>query len=79
MRTDWEKAHILGLKDINFAKYFFDIGEIKYWHLTSYLGAYLPKLLPFFNALDSVMVKLPGIKIMSWIFTFELLAKEESI
>ncbi len=77
MRTDWEKKHILGLKDINFAKYFFDIGEIKYWHLTSYLGAYLPDFLPLFDAIDTFLVKLPGVKLMSWIFTFELISKDE--
>lgn len=78
MRTDWEKNHILSLKDINFAKYFFDIGEIKYWHLTSYLGAYVPKFLPFLEAIDTVLVDLPGVKMMSWIFTFELISKEHS-
>lgn len=76
MRTDWEKAHILSFKDINFAKPFFNIGEIKYWHLTSYAGAYFPKLLPLFNILDTALVKIPGIRLMSWIFTFELLSKE---
>ncbi len=78
MRTDWEKNHILGLKDIRFAKHFFDIGEIKFWHITSYLGAYMPKLLSFFDALDTILVKVPGVKLMSWIFTFELVSKDYS-
>ncbi|MEE8056410.1 MAG: class I SAM-dependent methyltransferase [Pseudomonadales bacterium] len=30
MRTEWEKAHILSMKDIEFGKRFFDIGEIKH-------------------------------------------------
>jgi ubiquinone/menaquinone biosynthesis C-methylase UbiE len=38
MRTDWEKAHILSLKDVEFASRFFDIGEIRYWHVVSYIG-----------------------------------------
>lgn len=76
MRTDWEKRHILNLKDINFANRFFNIGEIKYWHLTSYAGAYLPKLLPLFDTIDSFLTRIPGIRLMSWIFTFELLSKE---
>jgi ubiquinone/menaquinone biosynthesis C-methylase UbiE len=77
MRTKWEKSHILSLKDIDFANSFFDIGEIKYWHITSYAGAYLPKLLPFFDTIDSVLTKIPGIRLMAWIFTFELLSKEQ--
>jgi ubiquinone/menaquinone biosynthesis C-methylase UbiE len=48
MRTEWEKAHILSLKDVNFGSRFFDIGEIKYWHITSYAAAYFPNLLPEF-------------------------------
>ena len=75
MRTEWEKNHILSLKDIEFAKRFFNIGEIRYWHITSYAGAYFPKLLPLLDAIDSILVKLPIIKMMAWIFTFELMAK----
>lgn len=77
MRTEWEKSHILSLKDIQFARRFFDIGDIKFWHITSYAGAYFPKLTPLLNTIDSVLVKIPGIKLMSWIFTFELLSKEK--
>jgi ubiquinone/menaquinone biosynthesis C-methylase UbiE len=77
MRTEWEKAHILSLKDIEFARRFFDIGEIKYWHVVSYAGAYFPKLLPLLNAIDSLLVKMPLVQRMAWIFTFELIAKKE--
>lgn len=76
MRTEWEKNHILSLKDIEFAERFFDIGEIKYWHVTSYAGAYFPKLMPLLDAVDSILVILPVIKMMAWIFTFELMAKK---
>ena len=77
MRTEWEKAHILSLKDVEFAKRFFDIGDIKHWHITSYAGAYFPKLLPLFEAIDSLLVKIPGIRLMSWIFTFELISRKD--
>jgi len=77
MRTEFETEHILSLKDIEFARRFFNIGEIKYWHVTSYAGAYFPKLLPLFNRLDKLLVKIPGIRLMSWIFTFELLKKTD--
>jgi ubiquinone/menaquinone biosynthesis C-methylase UbiE len=76
MRTEWEKSHILSLKDVDFAKRFFDIGEIKYWHILSYAGAYFPRLLPFFEIIDSVFARIPGIRLIAWMFTFELLSKK---
>jgi ubiquinone/menaquinone biosynthesis C-methylase UbiE len=76
MRTEWEKAHILDLKDVRFAERFFDIGEIRYWHILSYAGAYFPRLLPVFNLMDDVLTKVPGLRRMAWIFTFELLSNK---
>lgn len=78
LRTEWEKVHILSLKDLKFAKRFFTIGKINYWHFTSYAGAYFPKLLPIFEALDSILTSIPGIRLMSWIFTFELISKKNN-
>ena len=49
MRTEWEKAHILSFADLKFAERFFDVKNVKYWHVVSYAGAYLEKLLPFLN------------------------------
>lgn len=76
LRTEWEKAHILSLADITFAKKFFDIGEVKYWHLSSILGIWKPKWLPFLNRLDAVLTRIPGLQQMAWIFTFELVSKK---
>jgi len=76
MRTEWEKSHILSLKDIRFARYFFDIGSVRYWHIMGYLGAHLSMIQPLLNGLDWILTKLPGIRLMSWIFTFELLNKD---
>lgn len=73
MRTEWEKAHILSLKDVEFAKRFFSVGEIKYWHITSILSAHFTGLRKFFDAIDSFLTRVPGIRLMSWIFTFELI------
>lgn len=72
MRTEWEKAHILSYKDIEFAKRFFEVKEIKHWHLFSILGVKTPKLLPLFNWLDTKILAIPGVKLLSWMFTFEL-------
>ena len=76
MRTEWEKAHILSLKDVGFARRFFEIGDIRYWHI---LGIAAPHVGRFANALhrlDSVMTRIPLIRLMAWIFTFELIKPE---
>ena len=76
MRTEWEKSHILNLRDVQFASRFFDIGEIRYWHIFSILGAYFSPLLPAFNAIDFVLTKIPLVKLMAWSFTFELISRK---
>ena len=83
MRTDWEKKHILSLKDITFAKRFFNVQNINYWHITSYFCAFVHKqktlssiLLKMTNAMDSILTKIPLIQLLSWQFTFELVKKK---
>lgn len=78
MRTEWEKAHILSLKDIKFAERFFNINEVKYWHAVSYAGAYFSSLLPLFNIIDDLITKIPLVQLMAWIFTFELEVEKKS-
>jgi ubiquinone/menaquinone biosynthesis C-methylase UbiE len=73
MRTEWEKAHILGLSDIRFAQKFFTVGEIRYWHITSILTPFYPSLLPLWNRIDSFLTKIPIIRLLAWMFTFELI------
>lgn len=74
MRTEWEKAHILDLSDVKFAQRFFNIGEIRYWHI---LSVFAPKislsLLPLLNSADQILTRLPLLQLMAWIFTFELI------
>jgi ubiquinone/menaquinone biosynthesis C-methylase UbiE len=74
MRTQWEKAHILDLSDIEFAKRFFDIGTIKYWHILSIIAPKISmSLLPLLDSADTIITKIPFVQLMAWIFTFELL------
>jgi ubiquinone/menaquinone biosynthesis C-methylase UbiE len=72
MRTEWEKAHILSLKDIRFAKRFFDLGEMRFWHLFGIASAKVPALAPLLHGIDRVLTKVPLVQLMAWIFTFEL-------
>lgn len=73
MRTEWEKAHILNLRDIRFAKRFFEIGEIRYWHITSILAPYMKFALQALNWIDEFLTRIPIVRLMAWIFTFELI------
>ena len=75
MRTDWEKAHILSLKDLKFAERFFTVQNIKFWHVLGYLGGKVPFLLSVLDSFDILLEKIPYLQRMAWIFTFELRKK----
>jgi SAM-dependent methyltransferase len=72
MRTDWEKAHILRLRDLDFAERFFDVQNVRYWHVVGYAGALVKPLAGALDALDTVLERIPLINRMAWTFTFEL-------
>lgn len=72
MRTEWEKAHILSLKDLRFASYFFDVKNVKYWHIIGYAAALIPALGKAFDLFDRLAEKIPFLNRLSWMFTFEL-------
>ena len=72
MRTEWEAAHILSLKDVKFAKRFFEVGEVRYWHITSIIGPHMRPLMPLLEGIDRVLTRIPFVQLMAWIFTFEL-------
>ena len=76
MRTDWEKAHILSFKDIKFAKNFFDLGEMRFWHVIGYIAGKFPFLNKPIQIIDRIIEKIPYIQMMAWMFTFELIKKK---
>jgi len=77
MRTDWEKAHILSLADVKFAKRFFELGVIKYWHVIGYAAGKFPFLRKPLGRIDQLLEKIPFIQRLSWMFTFELIKPHE--
>jgi ubiquinone/menaquinone biosynthesis C-methylase UbiE len=79
MRTDWEKAHILSLADLRFAQRFFDVENVKYWHIVSVVAPYLGtmKVLPALDLIDRLLTRIPLVKLMAWIFTFELVKRRD--
>jgi ubiquinone/menaquinone biosynthesis C-methylase UbiE len=72
MRTEWEKSHILSLKDVGRAKKHFTIGEIKFWHILGILQPHMNFLAPVLHFVDKIITRIPIIQLMAWIFTFEL-------
>ncbi len=72
MRTEWEKAHILSFKDLQKARKIFEVKNIKFWHLFSIAGVWVPKLLKLLNFLDKIILKIKGIQAMAWMITFEM-------
>lgn len=78
MRTEWEKAHILSLADVRFAKRFFDLGDVRYWHILGIAAAKAGPLAPLLHKADDILARVPGVQLMSWIFTFELMKPEQN-
>lgn len=83
-RTAWEKEHILSLKDIDFAKRFFDIRDLKFWHLFSILGTFFRNrpalfkvLMPILNGIDKILLSIPGLRLLSWQFSFQLVKRND--
>jgi SAM-dependent methyltransferase len=83
VRTEWEKRHILSLKDVRFARRFFQVRELRFWHLFSILSTPLRRT-PLFggaldvgNTLDRALLRLPGLRLMAWIFSFEMVRPRE--
>ena len=80
LRTEWEKDHILKKKNIVKAKEsLFELGEVRSWHFLVLAAVPLRKSFvarPCFgilNALDRILLRLPGIRLWAWQVTFELI------
>jgi len=77
MRTEWEKAHILNLSDVNFAARFFKVTDINYWHVVGYIAGKFSILYQLVDRIDRVLEKIPYLQRMAWIFTFVMQKKVE--
>ena len=75
MRTEWEAKHILSLREVAFAQRFFELEEIRFWHVIGYVAGKFPVLLRPLEKLDSILEKVPYMQRLGWIFTFELVRK----
>lgn len=82
LRTSWEKEHILSWRELRLASYFFEIREVRYWHLFSLAATpfrnsrlFGPSLVVA-NALDRIFLSIYPLSLLAWIFTFELVKRE---
>ncbi len=84
LRTAFEVEHIVSLRDLQFARYFFDMQNVRYFHLFSIATTPLRKTrwfggaLRVANAIDRIVLKIPPISYMAWSVSFELVKKEAS-
>ena len=78
MRTKWESEHILGPKDVQFMSRFFSVDQLRYWHL-AVLAAPLfgvRKRFGWLEGLDNVLLKVPGLQLMAWMMSLELVKQK---
>lgn len=79
LRSAWEVDHILGRSDVNRAREFFKDVEIHgFYHLASIAAVPIRRhpsfevVLRVLEKVDSVLLKVPGLKWMAWMVVFEL-------
>jgi len=78
LRTEWETDHILTTAKIKMASRYFNKVNIKYFHLASL--AAIPLIdkpgfqlaLKLLNAMDAILLKIPGIQKLAWQAIFTL-------
>ena len=81
LRTDWEKKHILSMREVRYAKQWFDVANVKFFLLASPLATFLPAGpirragIAAAHAIDSVATRIPGLQLWSWQFAFELVKR----
>ena len=80
LRTGWEADHILTMKELKVARQYFSEVEVHFFHLFSILATPLRKsaifrpVLALMNAIEGVILKIPGVRLMAWQMIFFLRA-----
>lgn len=78
LRTEWERRHILGMREVRYASQWFNVENVRFFLLAAPLATLLPSGairragLHIAHAIDSVGTRTPLLKYWSWMFTFEL-------
>lgn len=82
LRTNWEKKHILGMRELRFAQRWFSVKNVRFFLMASPLATFLPAGplrrggLRIAHAIDAVATRVPGLQLWSWQFAFELVKPE---
>ena len=78
LRTEWERRHILGLRELEYARQWFRVENVRFFLLAAPLATLLPAGplrragLRLGHAVDVVATRAPLLKYWSWMFSFEL-------
>ena len=78
LRTDWEKQHILGMREVEMAKRWFRVENVRFFLMAAPLATLLPAgpirraFIRVGHGIDSVLTRVPGLQLWSWQFSFEL-------
>ncbi|MEO5580666.1 MAG: class I SAM-dependent methyltransferase [Gemmatimonadaceae bacterium] len=78
LRTEWEKKHILTMRELKFARRWFGVENVRFFLMASPLATLLPEgpirrgFLTAGHALDALLTRIPGVQLLSWQFAFEL-------
>jgi len=55
---------------LTFAKRFFNVVDMRFWHVLGYVGGKFPAMLPLLDTTDRVLEKIQYVNRMAWMFTF---------
>ena len=78
LRTPWEVPHILRVRDIRRASQYFDSIDIQFHYFFCLLAVPLRRsslfgpVLSVLEAVDTVLLRVPGVQLLAWQSTFEL-------
>jgi SAM-dependent methyltransferase len=81
LRTAWEKEHILSLRELTLAREWFQVEQVRFFHLTAPLATFLPAGImrrtgiTIGHAIDHIVTRIPLLRLWSWQFSFELVKK----
>jgi ubiquinone/menaquinone biosynthesis C-methylase UbiE len=71
-RTAWEQSHLLRTAELKLAARYFEVEQVRFWHIASPAAVLARPLLPALEALDSLLTRLPLVQLAAWVVTFEL-------
>ena len=78
LRTEWEKKHILTMRDLDLARRWFKVENVRFFLMAAPLATFLPRgplrrgFLTAGRFIDTVLTRIPGLQLWSWQFSFEL-------